>query len=101
MERLIGSKRKSIDLEKGIKFNQSRIREISFDEYTKYELLSKKDQKYLQSLKIKLQNFEDIQSVLQNVQKLANRHLFDLQYTDKWDDFSIEILLKEDIGKRI
>ena len=47
----------------------------------------------------KIANFRDLQPVLGNIERMANRHLFDLEKTDKWDEFSMEILLKGDTGR--
>ena len=92
------SQRKTIDLSYNLKLNQSKLNSICFDDFNTNQLLCEQDFNLLKQIKVKIQKYEDMQNNLHNIEKLANRHLFDLQYNEKWDDFSIEILMKEETG---
>lgn len=87
-----------MDLSSAIQFSHSKLDQISFDDFSKSVFLFEKDNKKLAAMAQKIQNFRDMQSMLGSIEKLANRHLFDLEKTDKWDDFSMEILMKNDTG---
>lgn len=93
---LIFSKRKSIDLEKKMQLNKTLLNEASKKFVINLEKFSDNVDQTFKFTQAKLKKFENLQGMLKNIQNLGNRHLFDLQYSDKWDDFSIEMLMKDE-----
>jgi hypothetical protein len=78
--------------------NQSTLQTLCFEEFVSQDFLLEKECKLLQNSEHKIQKFNEMQLLLQNIERFANRHLFDLKNTEKWDDFSMEILMKNDSG---
>lgn len=78
--------------------SQARLDQLRFDDFAQSVFLYEKDSKVLARMAQTVQKYRGLQSALESMERLANRHLFDLEKTDKWDDFSMEILMKNDTG---